>query len=129
MWLSLLKSPKLWAVIAAVVALTAAYNIGKSVAEGEIAEQRAEALEDQAVELRKQHAENVSTLQADHRAELARARANTTTETEIREVIKYVDREIIVPGECTDLARDVVRVQHEASRIINGAAAGSTDTQ
>jgi hypothetical protein len=128
MWLSLLKSPKLWAVIAVVAALATAYNIGKSVAEGEAAQQRADALEQQRERLHKRYAENVATLQSDHTAALARARANTTTETEIREVIKYVDREIKVPGECTQLASDVVRVQHEASRIIREAAR-SADTQ
>lgn len=121
MWLSLLKSPRLWGVVAILAAVATTYNVGKSVAEGECAEQREEALTAQRDRLVKQHAETVSNLQADHRDALTRAEGNTRTVTRVEKEIEYVTREIKVPVGCDKLADDIVRVQREAADIIRAA--------
>lgn len=109
-------------IAAAIILATTAYNIGKSVADGEHSETLATALTEQRERLAEQHADSIAALNQDYSDAIARARADAVTTTEVREVIEYVDREIKVPGECDKLAADVIRVQHEASRIIGAAA-------
>ena len=52
---------------------------------------------------------------------------NTSTNTEIKEVIKYVDKEIIVPADCEPLAAHVVSVLNQATSAVSRSAK-SADT-
>ena len=59
--------------------------------------------------------------------ELANVKAEVVIKTEVKEVIKYVDREIQVSPDCADLAYDVVSVLSEATRIVT-TREGISDT-
>ena len=61
--------------------------------------------------------------------ELARARAQVETQVEIKEVVRYVETEIEVPADCTQLADNVSRVLKQATDIIRRATiTDTTDT-
>lgn len=58
---------------------------------------------------------------SDHAAEIQRLAANQQTEVITQEIIRYVDRTIKVPAECTDLANDVVSLLQQTTAVINSA--------
>ncbi|WP_333609338.1 hypothetical protein [Arsukibacterium sp.] len=66
-----------------------------------------------------QHALNAQA--QDHASEIQRIAANQQTETITKEIIRYVDRKIIVPAECDQLAADVVSVLQQTSAAIRAA--------
>jgi hypothetical protein len=57
-----------------------------------------------------------------------RVRIEYVTQTQIKEVIKYVDKEIIVPADCEPLASHVVSVLTQATSAVSRSAK-STDTK
>ena len=56
-----------------------------------------------------------------------RVRVEYITQTQIKEVIKYVDKEIIVPADCEPLAAHVVSVLEQATSAVSRSAK-SADT-
>lgn len=73
----------------------------------------------------------LNVISKDNSEELERIKNEAIIEYRTKEVIKYVDREIIVPSECTDLANDVVGVLSQATSIVINATGTtqSTDTR
>jgi hypothetical protein len=66
----------------------------------------------------------------DYSARLELEREKVRVEFITQEVVRYVDREIEVPAECTALADNVVSVLKQATEIVTNATnqrAGSTD--
>lgn len=66
----------------------------------------------------------------DYDEEIERLKNEAIVEYRTKEVIKYVDREIVVPNECTDLADSVVRMLSEATNTVisTTGTTQSTDT-
>lgn len=64
----------------------------------------------------------LSDLAADHAAEIERMRGDKKTTVITKEIIRYVEKEIHVPGECADLAISVVSVLKQATDVIHSAA-------
>lgn len=58
---------------------------------------------------------------ADNDAAAERVRVEYVTNTEIKEVVRYVEKEIAVPAGCDELAANIVRVRSKATSIINAA--------
>jgi hypothetical protein len=63
----------------------------------------------------------------DNKDTAERVRVEYVTQTEIKEVLRYVNKEIIVPADCEPLAASVVSVLSQTTSTINNAAK-STDT-
>lgn len=64
----------------------------------------------------------------DYGEEIERLKNEAVVEYRTKEVIKYVDREIIVPSECTDLANDVVGMLSQATSIVINATGTTQST-
>jgi hypothetical protein len=62
---------------------------------------------------------------ADNKDTAERVRVEYVTQTEIKEVVKYVNKEIIVPADCEPLATSVVGVLSQTTSAINNAAKSS----
>lgn len=74
--------------------------------------------------------ERITQIADDYEAQLELEREKVRVEYRTQEVIRYVDREIVVPAECTDLANNVISVLQQATGIVTGATnnrARSTD--
>jgi hypothetical protein len=65
---------------------------------------------------------------ADNTDTIERVRIEYVTQTEIKEVIRYVDKEIIVPTDCEPLASHVVSVLSQATSAVSRSAS-SADTK
>ena len=65
---------------------------------------------------------------ADNTDTIERVRIEYVTQTQIKEVIKYVDKEIIVPTDCEPLASHVVSVLSQATSAVSRSAK-SADTK
>lgn len=79
-------------------------------------------------EIYRQQVQSALAAQAsDHAAEIQRLAANQQTEVITQEIIRYVDREIIVPAECDLLASNVVSLLQQTTAVISSAHR-STDT-
>ena len=76
------------------------------------------------VELVKENQKAIDDIAEDNADAVERVRVEYITQEKIKEVVKYVDREIQVPAECNDTVRGIVRMRAEATSIINSAAKG-----
>lgn len=79
------------------------------------------------VELSKESQKALDDIAQDNSDSVERVRIEYTTNTEIKEVIKYVDKEIIVPADCEPLAAHVVSVLNQATSAVSRSAK-SADT-
>lgn len=70
--------------------------------------------------------ERITQIADDYEAQLELEREKVRVEYRTREVIRYVDREIVVPAECTDLANNVISVLQQATGIVTGATNNRT---
>lgn len=80
-----------------------------------------------AVKLSESNQEALNDITQDNADTTERVRVEYVTETKIKEVIKYVDREIIVPADCEPLAAHVVSVLSQATSAVSRSAK-SADT-
>lgn len=72
-----------------------------------------------AIEINEHNQQALNDVVADNADTAERVRIEYVTETEIKEVIKYVDREIIVPADCEPLAAHVVSVLSQATSAVS----------
>lgn len=80
-----------------------------------------------AVAVNEHNQEALNDVVADNADTTERVRIEYVTNTEIKEVIKYVDREIMVPADCEQLASHVVSVLDQATSAVSRSAK-SADT-
>lgn len=66
---------------------------------------------------------------ADNDTAAERVRIEYVTNTEIKEVVRYVEKEIVVPVGCDELAANIVRVRSKATSIINANAKGTATSR
>lgn len=87
-------------------------------------------IEKQRKEYEKAVQEALNIISKDYDEEIERLKNEAIVEYRTKEVIKYVDREITIPSECTDLANDVVGMLNQATSIVINATGTtqSTDT-
>ena len=87
-------------------------------------------IEKQRKEYEKAVQEALNIISKDYDEEIERLKNEAIVEYRTKEVIKYVDREIVIPSECTDLANDVVRMLNQATSIVinTTGTTQSTDT-
>lgn len=71
------------------------------------------------VELSKESQKALDDIAEDNADSVERVRIEYITNTEIKEVIKYVDKEIIVPTDCEPLADHVVSVLDKATSAVS----------
>lgn len=62
----------------------------------------------------------IQQLQDEHARELARERQRAQTNVRIEEIIKYVDREIVVTAECDAISNHVISVLEQATDTVRG---------
>lgn len=88
-------------------------------------------IEKQRKEYEKAVQEALNIISKDYDEEIERLKNEAIVEYRTKEVIKYVDREIVIPSECTDLANDVVRMLNQATSIVinTTGTTQSTDTR
>jgi len=113
------------ALVALLIALhqygSARYDAGYDAAIAEVNAQTA-------VKLSESNQEALSDIVDDNADTAERVRVEYITQTQIKEVIKYVDKEIIVPADCEPLASHVVSVLTQATSAVSRSAK-STDTK
>ena len=80
-----------------------------------------------AVKLNEANQAALNDIVADNTDTADRVRVEYITQTKIKEVIKYVDKEIIVPADCEPLASHVVSVLSQSTGVVNSATK-SADT-
>lgn len=116
--------------IAAAVALATAiyqlhnyiYNQGRQAERAAMQSQINEALAEQQTIYRQQFQSALNAQASDHASEISRIRDNLKTEVITKEIIRYVETEVVIPGECNDLANDVVSLLKQTTAVIHSAA-------
>lgn len=106
------------------------YDTGFKAGQEELIKIHNEEIEKQRKEYEKAVQEALNIISKDYDEEIERLKNEAIVEYRTKEVIKYVDREIVIPSECTDLANDVVRMLNQATSIVINATGTtqSTDT-
>lgn len=98
------------------------FEQGRKAERAELQEAYGKALTKQYDDYQQQVNHALVTQANDYADELARLSDNQQTEVITQEIIRYVEKEIIVPGECVSLAGDIVGVLQQTTGIIAAAA-------
>lgn len=106
------------------------YETGFKAGQDALIKMHNEEIEKQRKEYEQAVQKALNVISKDNSEELERIKKEAIVEYRTKEVIKYVDREIVIPSECTDLANDVVRMLSQATSIVINATGTtqSTDT-
>lgn len=98
------------------------FEQGRKAERAELQEAYTKALTQQYDDYQQQVNHALATQANDYADELTRLADNQQTEVITQEIIRYVEKEIIVPGECVSLAGDIVGVLQQTTGIIAAAA-------
>lgn len=119
------------AITFSIVILMLVFQLGYSKGYSNKSDEYQKAYDKAVLEQRKIFAKKIAEAEAllisETKAEIERVKQNQKVKIKEVEVIKYVEREIKIPTNCTNLARNINRVLHDAASNVTEATGPDTE--